>query len=198
MSPVAVILLLTIFFLLCRSHAACASDAPDWENPHVFGRNKERPSCTRMPFPDAAMALKMPREKSPFCMILNGNWKFCWSPKPNLRPSDFYTADYDDSAWATIPVPSNWEMEGYGIPIYLNVNYPFPPNPPHIPHDDNPVGSYRTRFTLPEDWRGRRVFIQFGGVYSAFYLWVNGVEVGYSQESKTPAEFNITPFLRSG
>lgn len=102
------------------------------------------------------------------------------------------------SGWDEIPVPSNWQMHGYGIPIYTNVRYPFPADPPHIPHDYNPVGSYRTEFEAPPDWEGREVFIHFDGVESAFYVWLNGEMVGYSQGSMTPAEFNLTPYLCEG
>ncbi len=198
MLPVIVFVALFLLVLLCGMRIARAAETPDWENPGVLGRNKEEPVCTRMPFPDTASAIRLPREQSPFHFSLNGDWKFHWAPNPGVRPEEFYAVTFDDSAWDTILVPANWEMEGYGTPIYLNVNYPFPANPPRIPHDDNPVGSYRRHFTAPEAWSGRQVFIQFGGVYSAFYLWVNGHKVGYSQESKTPAEFNITPYLQEG
>ena len=190
-------LVLTIFFLICVQQITHASEVPDWENPQVFGRNKEKPGCTRMPFPSEETALQLSHDQSPRCRCINGDWKFHWSPNPDTRPKEFYGVGYDDSTWDRIPVPSNWEMQGYGMPIYLNVDYPFPADPPHIPHEDNPVGSYRTCFTVPDDWSGKQVFLQFGGVYSAFYLWVNGHKVGYSQESKTPAEFNITSFLQA-
>jgi len=171
---------------------------PDWENPDVVGINKEPGHCTLIPYSDVETALKADRKNSPFYRSLNGNWKFHWVNKPADRPLDFYKPDYDVSTWKLIPVPSNWQMHGYGIPIYLNVPYPFPPNPPYIPHDYNPVGSYRRNFTIPEDWKDRRIFLHFDGVKSAFYLWINGQKVGYSQDSMTPAEFNITQYLKSG
>lgn len=171
----------------------------DWENPEMIGLNKEDPHCTLMPFPDADTARKGPRETSPYYKSLNGDWKFHWVPKPEDRPVDFFQLEYDIQDWKEIPVPSNWEMEGYGIPIYSNVQYPFwPVNPPFLPHDDNPVGSYRTTFSIPETWKGRQIILCFDGVMSAFYLWVNGQKVGYSQDSMTPAEFNITPYLQEG
>ena len=170
----------------------------DWENPEVVGCNKEPGHCTLVPYPDNRMALKAEREASPYYRSLNGNWKFKWVRKPADRPVDFYRPDYDVSRWKEISVPSNWQLHGYGIPIYLNVPFPFPPNPPHIPHDYNPVGSYRTEFTIPPNWKGRQVFIHFDGVKSAFYLWINGRMVGYSQNSMTPAEFNITTYLEPG
>jgi beta-galactosidase len=151
-----------------------------------------------LPFPDRTSALSSGRERTPWVKLLNGDWKFRWAGKPADRPLDFFREDYDDSGWETIPVPSCWETRGYGIPIYTNVAYPFPADPPRIPHEYNPVGSYRTEFEVPSGWEGRRVCVRFGGVYSAFYLWLNGAKVGYSQESKTPAEFDLTPFLRPG
>jgi len=171
---------------------------PDWENPDVVGINKEPGHCTLIPYSDIETALKADRTNSPFYRSLNGNWKFNWANKPADRPLDFYKPDYDVSTWKLISVPSNWQMHGYGIPIYLNVRYPFPPNPPHIPHDYNPVGSYRRQFTMPKDWKDRRIFVHFDGVKSAFYLWINGMKVGYSQDSMTPAEFDITKYLKSG
>lgn len=198
MSLLLIVVSVFIICMLCAPKTAHASETPDWENPRIFGVNKERPGCTRMPFSSAMEALTHTREESPFRMGLNGDWKFHWSPAPEARSLDFHLPDFDDGDWPTIPVPSNWELHGYGIPIYLNVDYPFPPDPPHIPHDNNPVGSYRTWFTLPETWAESHVFIQFGGVYSAFYLWINGQQVGYSQESKTPAEFDITSHVKQG
>ena len=178
---------------------------PDWENPEVIGINKEPGHCTLVPYLDIETALKADRKASQLYKSLstrspqdNGNWKFHWVSKPADRPRDFYKPDYDVSTWDQIPVPSNWQMHGYGRPIYLNSRHPFPPNPPYIPHDYNPVGSYRRQFTIPGDWENRQIFIHFDGVKSAFYLWVNGRKVGYSQGSMTPAEFNITQYIEPG
>ena len=171
----------------------------DWENSEVFGINKEEPHCTAIPFATVEQAKKADWSASPFIKYLNGNWKFHWVPKPADRPVDFYKTTYDVSSWDEIPVPGNWQMYGYGVPIYVNVKYPFVVvDPPHIPHDNNPVGSYRTEFTVPADWDKREIFIHFDGVKSAFYIWVNGQKVGYSQGSMTPAEFNLTPYLKKG
>src|SRR5690606_26830547 len=109
-----------------------------------------------------------------------------------------YTNGYDDSKWASIPVPGNWELNGYGIPIYTNIKYPFPVNPPFINHRFAPVGTYRHHFTIPEDWSGKDVWIHFASVSGAMYLYVNGHEVGFNKASKLPAEFNITPYLNAG
>lgn len=173
-------------------------EVSDWENPEVVGVNKEPGHCTLMPYPDLQSALACEREASTFYMSLNGEWKFHWVNNPADRPKDFYEPDYDVSSWDEIPVPSNWQMHGYDIPIYTNIKYPFPANPPYIPHDYNPVGSYRTFFTVPESWKGRQIFLHFDGVDSAFYVWVNGQNVGYSQDSMTPAEFNITKYFKDG
>ena len=171
----------------------------DWENPQIVGHNKEPAHATLLPFQDATAALAGERQGSAFYRSLDGDWRFHWSPNPETSPADFYHVDFDDSTWDTIPVPSNWQMQGYGVPMYTNVQYPFPPdNMPQVPHEDNPVGCYRLHFTVPEAWQGRQVFLVFDGVDSAFYLWINGQEVGYSQDSRLPAEFNITPYLRPG
>lgn len=174
------------------------SEINDWENPRKIGQNKEPAHCTLIPYGDIKTALKGKREASRFYKSLNGNWKFHWVLKPADRPKNFYKSNFNVSGWETIPVPSNWQMHGYGRPIYLNVRYPFKKNPPYIQHDYNPVGSYRTEFEVPRDWKGRQTFIHFEGVESAFYLWINGRKVGYSQGSRTPAEFNITKYLSKG
>ena len=178
-----------------------STETNDWENPEMIGQGKEPPHSTLLPYLDAASARQGTREASPFHLSLNGKWKFHWVSKPADRPAHFHRPDYDDSGWATISVPSNWECQGFDIPIYTNVKYPFAPvdpAPPHIPHDSNPVGSYRTEFSIPDGWQGREVFLHFDGVKSCFYLWVNGEKVGFSKDSMTAAEFNITPYLRDG
>ncbi len=191
---ISVVALSLVWFLTSPSTLR-AQQVPDWENPEMFGQNKEPARCTSLPYALPSQAIQGTREASPYHLSLNGQWKFKWSARPADRPRRFHQIKFDDSAWHTIPVPSNWEMQGYGTPIYSNITYPFPKNPPFIAHDDNPVGSYRTAFTLPDSWRGRRVVIHFAGVESAFYLWVNGHKVGYSQGSRTPAEFDITEYL---
>ena len=170
----------------------------DWENPAVFGINKEAPRATAFPYANAKQALKGNPAASPFYFSLNGEWKFNWVYKPADRPVDFYKTDYDVSKWNNIQVPGNWELQGYGTPIYTNIKYPFPKNPPFIDHKHNPVGSYRRTFNLPEDWKGREVYLHFEAGTSAMYIWVNGQKVGYSQVTKSPAEFNITPYLQKG
>jgi beta-galactosidase len=190
--------------------SAILAQAADWENQAVFRINKEAARATSMPFPTKEAALTKSRLESPWSLLLNGNWKFHHVGNPSARPQGFEAPGFDDSGWKAIPVPSNWQMQGYGRPLYTNIVYPFAKDPPRVmgeppqhfsnfPEENrNQVGSYRHRFTVPETWDGRRVFIVFGGVDSAFYLWINGVKVGYSQDSRTPAEFDITPHLKTG
>ena len=188
-------------FALFGGFAAAPFAADDWQDPTVVGRNRQPAHATLVPYATVEQALEGSREASPFYRSLNGEWRFHWVEKPADRPVGFHGADFDDSGWKTIPVPSNWQLHGYGRPIYLNVPYPFAPenpDPPRIPDSYNPVGSYRTTFDLPAQWAGRRVFLHFAGVKSAFYVWVNGEAVGYSQDSMTAAEFDVTPFLRAG
>jgi beta-galactosidase len=175
-----------------------AQERNDWENPDVIGVNKEAPHCTLMVYPDKSSAIKGERYLSPFYHSLNGRWRFHWVDKPVERPMGFFETDFDDSHWDLVEVPCNWQLQGYGIPIYLNQPYPFKKDPPYIQHNYNPVGSYRTVFVVPEKWGDREVFLHFDGVESAFYCWINGEEVGYSQGSRTPAEFNVTSLLKSG
>lgn len=170
----------------------------EWENPKIYKVNTEAPHATLIPH--AGVEELVQTKKSPFVQPLNGKWKFRWVVKPSDRPAGFQRDGYDLSGWDEIDVPSNWEFQGYGIPIYVNQDYewPGPWNPPHVPHDYNPVGSYKRWFTVPDEWEGREVFIHFAGVKSAFYLYVNGQFTGYSEDSKTPAEWNITKFLKKG
>ncbi|THH36550.1 glycoside hydrolase family 2 TIM barrel-domain containing protein [Neolewinella litorea] len=176
-----------------------AQDHPEWEDPDVFQINREYPHASFYRYPTAEAARAQEGyQASPLYRSLNGTWKFNWVKMPSDRPVFFYRTDYDDSGWDDIPVPANWELEGHGTPIYTNIVYPFPVNPPFIDHDDNPVGSYRRTFTVPDDWADQEIYLHFGGVSSAFYLWVNGERVGYSEGSKTPAEFRITHYLQPG
>ncbi len=170
----------------------------DWENSRIFGINKEPAHATLIPFGSKKLISRNSKELT-YIKSLNGIWKFNWVKIPSDRPKDFYKVNFDSSNWKEIDVPSNWQMRGYGIPIYTNVKYPYSINTKDIPsidHNYNPVGSYLRFFNIPSKWKGREIFIHFGGVKSAFYIWINGNKVGYSQGSMTPAEFNITKFLK--
>jgi len=171
----------------------------DWENPQIVGRNKEPGHAPLLPFADVTAALEGQREASPYFRSLNGDWRFHHAPNPAAAPADFFELAFDDAGWDALPVPSNWQMHGYDRPIYTNVQYPFPiANYPRVPQDDNPTGSYRRTFRVPEGWQGRQVFLVFEGVNSAFHLWLNGELVGYSQDSRLPAEFDVTRYLAPG
>lgn len=170
------------------------TNLPIWEDPAITGINRLATRTTHCAYPNAE-ALR--RDETPFRVSLNGRWRFHWVPKPADKPEGFEKAGFDDKEWDEIQVPGCWETQGFGIPIYTNIAYPYPADPPHIPHDFNPVGSYRTTFEVPEGWSGRRTTIVFHGVYSAFHLWLNGEYVGYSEDSKLPAEFDLTAFLRA-
>lgn len=172
------------------------SNNVDWENPRVFERNKMLGHVMLHPYDDQTQAI-VGDKLSSWQISLNGDWHFKLVDKPKSTPEGFYSPSFSVANWDTIKVPSNWQLEGYDRPIYTNVQYPFTPDYPRVP-EDNPTGLYRTIFTIPDDWDGRQVFINFGGVNSAFYLWVNGEQVGYSQDSMLPAEFNITPYLTKG
>ncbi|WPO77859.1 glycoside hydrolase family 2 TIM barrel-domain containing protein [Flavobacterium sp. KACC 22761] len=174
------------------------SSRNDWENPEIFQINREPARATFLPYADEQSALKDIYTSSPWYFSLNGNWKFSWSPTPDQRPKDFYKNDFNTIEWKEISVPSNWELKGYGIPIYTNITYPFERNPPFINHSDNPVGSYKRAFILPENWKNRHVFLHFEAGTSAMYIWVNGEKVGYTENTKSPAEFDISKYLKSG
>ena len=170
----------------------------DWENPKVFGINKEAPRSYFIPYLNDLDVISDNHSKSSFYKSLNGNWKFNLVTKPSERPYYFYKQDYDDSDWGYIKVPANWEMEGYDIPIYTNVKYPHEKTPPNIQEHYNPVGSYRTTFNIDHIDQNKDVFLHFGAVSSAMYVWVNGEKVGYSEDSKSPAIFNISKYLKKG
>ena len=181
------ILRLSIFFILFCISTEVFSQAPkwenpEWENPEIFQINREEPTASFYRYTDAKTALENESwENSSLYQSLNGSWHFKYAESVPKRPTTFFNSDFDTSGWDKIPVPSNWELEGHGIPIYTNIVYPFPKNPPFIPHDQNPVGSYKKDFTISENWKGKNVYLHFGGVSGAMYVWVNGQNVGYSE-----------------
>lgn len=179
-----------------RDEVPCAGTF--WEDPSIFNINQSAPHANLMPFSTREALQKQDRLASAWSLSLNGQWPFKLTEKPADRPLDFYKDDFDCTQWDTIKVPANWELEGYDVPIYVNDRYPFKKDPPLIPHDYNPVGSYRRTFEVPEHWEGREVFIHLGAVKSAAHFWLNGVWLGYNQDGKTPVEFDITPYLRKG
>jgi len=170
----------------------------DWENPVVVQKNRTPSRATLYSYPTIEQAKTLKRENSPWYQSLNGIWKFNWVSKPADAPDNFYKENYDVSGWDNIEVPSSWEMKGYGKATYVNAGYPFPKNPPYIDHEHNPVGSYKRTITIPQNWNDKTVLINFGGVLNAYYLYVNGKEVGYNQGSYTSSEFDITNYIKPG
>ncbi|OPZ51297.1 MAG: Beta-galactosidase [Firmicutes bacterium ADurb.BinA052] len=167
----------------------------EWENPELTGYGLEEPRCATIPRLDPATGEWHYPER---CIMLSGQWKFNWAANPAERPTRFFRADYDVSGWPEIAVPGNWQFQGYDIPIYTDVTYPFENTPPAIQAHFNPVGSYRRDFELPDDWAGRPIVLHFAGVNSAFYVWVNGSKVGFNQGTHMPAEFEISALTHPG
>lgn len=170
----------------------------DWENPEIFQQNRENASATFYSYSSKEKALINDPSKEEYIKSLNGKWKFQYTSEKINSNNKFYKLGFDDWNWDEIPVPGNWEMYGYGYPNYTNGEYPFITNPPFINESQNATGSYITYFLLPESWKYKEIYIQFGSVKSGYYLWVNGEKVGYSQDSKLPSEFNITSYIRPG
>ena len=171
------------------------------QDPEITGVNKLRGRFQGHPYATIEEALS--GNPGSRYLSLNGNWSFSWYPGPSTAPSDFHREDFDRSGWDTIPVPSNWEVHGYGTPEYLNIRYPSShniKNPPAINPDDNPTGCYVTEFEVPPEWLENRdpIILRFDGIRSAAFIWVNGIELGYTQDSYSPAEFSIRSCLRSG
>lgn len=172
---------------------------PEWQDETQLHAGTEAPFATKAVFPDPSSALGFDAAQSPRMISLNGDWKFAWVSKPTERIPGFWAPDFDDRTWKTIPVPSNVEVQGYGRPIYTNIKYPWKEaKPPIIPETYNPVSAYRRSFDVPSNWRGQEVYITFDGVNSFFYLWINGQKLGFSKDSRTPATFRLTPYLKPG
>ena len=212
-----------VFALACSGVVAASAavggresfaDSPDWENPYVFERNRLTSRAVLVPCESEATAraiaaLAEPRTKSAWVQSLNGTWKFNFVKTPAERPVDFHRPDFDVSGWTDMPVPSCWQLQGiYDPALYTNIRYPHVKNPPFVMQDPpkdfssfefrNPVGSYRRAFTVPKAWLARRTVLHFGGVGSGMYVYVNGEKVGYSEDSRLPAEFDVSPFLKEG
>lgn len=169
----------------------------DWEDLNILHRNRLDSRAYFISYSDIDSALTFERGRSNKFKILNGMWKFCYSNSPLESPLGFYEDGFDDSLWDDIRVPGNWQLQGYGYPHYTDLIYPFPVEPPKVP-SENPTGCYRRNFYIPEEWKGLQVLIRFEGVDSGFHLWVNGEEVGYSQGSRIPSEFDITSYIKTG
>lgn len=194
--------LITLSLLCLSAIYATAQTPPRWLDPNVNGINREPMQTTYTAFESREKALSADNNASDLYMSLNGNWKFQWVRNLWERSTVFYKTDYDDNGWDEIPVPGIWEMHGYGDPVYVNSGYVFDyiikREPPKVPEQDNHVGSYRKVITIPQSWSAKDVYISFGGVTSNITLWINGREVGYSEDSKMKCEFNITPYIKAG
>ncbi|PCH74902.1 MAG: beta-galactosidase [Flavobacteriaceae bacterium] len=189
---------LVVLLVACKQQEL--SPIPVQENHYnhqIFEENKLAPRATFFEFESEEATLQQVEESDRF-LSLNGDWKFKWVKAPKDRPMTFHHADFDDSDWGTIPVPSNWEVEGFGHPIYLDERYPFSTKWPAAPTEYNPVGTYRTRFTIPSNWKDKTTVLKFAGAKSAMYVYLNGQYIGYSQGSKTPAEFILDSYLKEG
>ncbi|HUJ45424.1 MAG TPA: glycoside hydrolase family 2 TIM barrel-domain containing protein [Opitutaceae bacterium] len=172
---------------------------PEWQDEMRLHEGTETPAASMAVFPDEPSAQALRREASPFFASLNGTWKITYVTKPADRVAGFWQPGFDDSTWKTILVPSNVEVQGFGIPIYTNITYPWKvANPPVIPTDYNPVSAFRRTFSVPPAWQGREIFLTFDGVNSFFYVWLNGQKLGFSKDSRTPATFRVTPWLKPG
>ena len=175
---------------------------PEWQDPNVNAINRAPMHTNYFAYESEQAALKGCRLASDNYMTLNGTWKFNWVENADQRPTDFYKTDFNDKGWDDMQVPGVWELNGYGDPIYVNVGYPwrsqYKNNPPYVPTVNNHVGSYRKVIEIPVDWKGRQIMAHFGSVTSNMYLWVNGKFVGYSEDSKLEAEFDLTKYLRPG
>ena len=191
--------ILGLFLCIPALAPLSAQEHHDWEDNHVLQINRE---------PARAYFIPYGEQKGDRMISLNGDWQFRWTKIPDERIKDFYHTDYDASGWKTLAVPANWEVNGYGTPIYISAGYPFKIDPPYVMSEPkrewttyeerNPTGQYRRTFTLPAGWQDGQTFLRFEGVMSAFYVWINGQRVGYSQGSMEPSEFNITSYLQQG
>ena len=202
----------TIWTGLCLACLTAATmqaqqNQPEWQSQYATGLNKLTPHAYVWPYAagDVEAIREQACESSPYYMSLNGAWRFNWVRNPDTRPVDFYRPDYYVGNWNEIEVPGNWERQGYGTAIYVNESYEFDDpmfnfkkNPPLVPYAENEVGSYRRTFTVPDSWAGRRIVLCFEGAASFYYVWLNGELLGYNQDSKTPAEWDVTDRVKPG
>ena len=178
--------------------AARAAPPAEWEQPEVVAVNREPMKATFFNFESREKAIAADPAASKYYLSLDGTWSFAYSERPETRPKDFYRSDFDLAGWKTIQVPGMIQAQGYGKPIFTNIEYPFPMAEPFIPSALNEVGSYRRDFVVPADWDGRDVFLHIGAAGAAYYIWVNGEKVGYSEDSKLPSEFNLSKYVKPG
>jgi beta-galactosidase len=193
----------SLIFLLCQ--LTSAQEKPFLtniynylENTKVFELNQVEGHTPLVPYASVSDALKNNRSAASSVLSLNGTWKFHFADTPEGTPASFFSEKFNDEKWDTIHVPSNWEMQGFGDPLFRNVKTPFPPNPPFVPKEYNPTGSYRRTFDIPGSWKDKEVFLRMEKTASASFVWINGSEVGYNEGAQEPAEYNITKYLKPG
>ena len=188
--------------LLLAAAPILSAQKNEWQDPNVNQVNRMEMRTSFFGYESQDIATKGDKAQSKNYLSLKGEWKFKFAPTPDQRPKNFFAENYDDKAWGTMPVPGMFELNGYGNPIYINTGYPwrnqFYSNPPEIPTENNYVGSYRREIEVPADWNGKQVIFNVGSATSAFYLWINGKYVGYSEDSKLAAEFDVTKYLKKG
>lgn len=185
-----------ILLFISVSIFQCFTAQNDWENPAALSKNTLEPHAWFIPYSSEKAALENTASEN--ILSLDGNWKFHYATHPDKRPMDFYQSEKKTNNWKSIPVPSSWQLHGYGKIKFTEVEYPIPANPPYAPKDTNDVGSYQRSFEVPDNWGNHSVILRFGAVSSFFYVWINDQFVGFSKDSKTPAEFDITAYLRKG
>ena len=189
------ILYTVLVFMYC---SFVNSQNREWEDLSIFSINTEKPHATFYPFASEKLLLENNFKNNNLYNLLNGQWDFKLYRNIDSVPKNFYKKKSNVKKWNIIPVPSNWQFHSKDFPVYSNIIYPYKINPPYMPKDYNPVGLYHKTFVINDDWSDKEVFVHFGGVNSAFYLWINGKKIGYSEGSKTPAEFNITNYINKG
>ena len=181
---------------------ANAQSFKEWLDPEINAVNRAPMHTNYFAYESADAAMQGKKDQSTNYMTLSGTWKFSWVRNADQRPTDFWKVGFNDKGWNNLQVPAVWELNGYGDPIYVNTGYAwrnqFQNNPPEVPTENNHVGSYRREIIVPADWKGKDIIAHFGSVTSNMYLWVNGRYVGYSEDSKLEAEFDLTPYLKPG
>ena len=195
----SIIILCTVYAFVSAQDKPFLSDVYNYiENTEIFELNQEEGHVPLVPYATVDEALKNNRIGSPSFYSLNGTWKFHFAETPEGTPDDFFKENFNDRNWDTIHVPSNWEMQGFGDPLFRNVQTPFTPDPPNVPREYNPTGSYRKVFNLPVSWKDKEVFLRMEKTASASFVWINGKQVGYNEGAQEPAEYNITRYLKPG
>ena len=192
------LILILSSFTISAQQSKFSNIYPFIENTAVFEINQTEGHTVCIPWKSVDDALNLQKSKSENVLSLNGKWKFHFANIPEGTPSGFFASDFDDKKWSEISVPSNWEMQGFGDPLFRNVAQPFHANPPFVPREYNPTGSYRKSFTLPANWKSKRIFLRMEKTASASFVWINGLEVGYNEGAQEPAEYDVTSFLKPG